>query len=147
MVDSRDLDPEIIIEPPERALDAEVEDRLRYELKGCPDVAFAHLCRVSVPGHQPKPQLSLFVWLVSEAMPSLSGALNVVCGAVARALPPDVFIDVLILNSAPELLVAVEEACHVFVERDPGERRRAQDAAKARFETAESAGDGGRRFR
>ena len=122
-------DPEIIIEAPARGLGDEVESRLRGELASCPDVAFAHLTQVSVVGLQSTPQLSLFVWLVPEAVGSLQAALNLVSEAVARALPGGVFLDVLILNSAPELLGSVEQADSLLVERDPDERRRARAAA------------------
>ena len=80
-------------------------------------------------GRQATAQLSLFVWLVPEAVGSLRAALNLVSEAVARALPEDVFLDVLILNSVPELLVAVEHAGCLLVERDSDERRRARAAA------------------
>lgn len=130
MADQTSLEPEILIGPVQEELPKEVEDRLRTELEACPDIAFAHLCLVSVPVHQPAPQLSLFVWLVPEAVGSLRAALNLVSEAVARALPEDLFLDVLILNSAPELLSQVEERCRVFVERDAGERKRAMEAAR-----------------
>lgn len=123
-------DPEIIIEAPERRLGREVESRLRGELASCPDVAFAHLTQVTVVGLQTTPQLSLFVWLVPEAVGSLRAALNLVSEAVARALPEDVFLDVLILNSAPELLASVEDAGCLLVERDADERRRARAASE-----------------
>ena len=122
-------DPEVIIESPEVGLGNEVEDRLRAELAACPDVAFAHLLQVTVADRQTTPQLSLFVWLVPEAVGSLRAALNLVSEAVARALPKNIFVDVLILNSAPELLAEVEEAGCLFVERDADERRRACAAA------------------
>ncbi len=121
-------EPEIIIEPPGVGLGDEIERRLRTELGSCPDVAFAHLSLVSV-GRQEPPQLSLFVWLVPEAVASLRAALNLVSEAVARALPEAVFLDVLILNSAPELLASVEDAGRLLVERDADERRRALAAA------------------
>jgi len=120
---------EIVIEAPEVGLGDETEARLRTELGACPDVAFAHLTQVSVEGRQPEPQLSLFVWLVPEAVGSLLPALNLVSEAVARALPEDRHVDVLILNSAPELLAPVEAAGCLFVERDAEERRRARAAA------------------
>jgi len=122
-------DPEIIIEAPVRGLGDEVESRLRGELASCPDVAFAHLTQVTVVGLQTTPQLSLFVWLVPEGVGSLRAALNLVSEAVARALPEDVFLDVLILNSVPELLESVEKAGCLLVERDADERRRARAAA------------------
>jgi cytosine/adenosine deaminase-related metal-dependent hydrolase len=129
MVDEKKDPPEIVIEPAKARLAREVEDRLRFGLESCPDVAFAHLCRVTVAGQASGPQLSVFVWLVPEAVGSLRSALNLVCEAVARAIPEDVFLDVLILNSAPELLDRVEAADCLFVERDRRERRRALDAA------------------
>jgi hypothetical protein len=129
MTDERNGPSEIVIEPPENRLTEEAANRLRAELASCPDVAFAHLCLVTVTGRSSAPQLSLFVWLVPEAVGSLRGALNLVCEAVARAIPEDVFIDVLILNSAPELLDDVEAADCLFVERDREERRRALEAA------------------
>jgi hypothetical protein len=121
--------PEIIIEPLEVGLGDEVESRLRTELESCPDVAFAHLTQVTVVGREEPPQPSLFVWLVPEAVGSLRAALNLVSEAVARALPERVFLDVLILNSVPELLATVEDAGCLLVERDAEERRRARDAA------------------
>lgn len=121
--------PEIIVTAPKIPMDGEIEERLRDELERCPDVAFAHLPLVEVMGRPEAPQMSLFVWLVPEAVGSLRGALNLVCEAVARALPEDVFLDVLILNSAPELLARVEEAGCLLVVRDKAERQRACDAA------------------
>lgn len=134
MVDEDNGRPEIVVEPPDAGLTDEVDDRLRSELESCPDVAFAHLCQVTVAGQSTGPLLSLFVWLVPEAVGSLRGALNLVCEAVARAIPEDVFIDVLILNSAPELLDRVEAADCLLVERDHEERRRALEAAKGQPE-------------
>lgn len=122
-------EPEIIIEPPDVGLGDDVEKRLRTELGSCPDVAFVHLTQVTVVGRQATPQLSLFVWLVPAAVGSLRAALNLVSEAVARALPEDVFLDVLILNSVPELLTSVEDAGCLLVERDVEERRRALAAA------------------
>ena len=49
--------------------------------------------------------------------------------AVADALPKSCFLDVLILNSAPELLDRIESVDALFIERDPSERRRALAAA------------------
>lgn len=134
VVDEKNVRPEILIEPAEARLTGEVEDRLRFELESCPDVAFAHLCLVTIAGQSSGPQLSLFVWLVPEAVGSLRAALNLVCEAVARAIPDDVFIDVLILNSAPELLDRVEAADCLLVERDRQERRRALAAAAGETE-------------
>jgi len=112
-----------------KGLGDEVESRLKTELASCPDVAFAHLTQVTVVGRETPPQLSLFVWLVPEAVGSLRSALNLVSEAVARALPEDRFLDVLILNSVPELLSVVENAECLIVERDADERSRALAAA------------------
>ena len=123
-------DQHLRITPPARPLDDEVEDRLRDGLEACPDVAFAHLVDVDVPEQGQGPGAVLFVWLVPAAMRSLRAALNLVSDTVARALPKDLFLDVVILNSAPELLPEVERAGCLFVEPNPVERRRALAAAE-----------------
>jgi hypothetical protein len=122
-------DVDVVVDPPGSAFGPEVDEKLRSELAVCPDIAFAHLARVTVGGPTAGSQLSLFVWLVPEAVGSLRAALNLVCEAVARALPEDRFLDVLILNSAPELLASVLAAGDPIVVRDDDERRRAVDAA------------------
>jgi hypothetical protein len=119
----------VVIRRPETALDPETMDKLEGELLACPDVAFAHLPQVVVPNRQVEPQLTLFVWLVPEAVGSLRPALNLVSEAVARSLPEDRFLDVVILNSAPELLMEVEATGCLVVERDPVEHRNALQAA------------------
>lgn len=121
---------DIRITPPARPFDDEVEDRLRVGLEGCPDVAFAHLVDVDVPERGEGPGTVLFVWLVPAAMRSLRAALNLVSDTVAKALPKDVFLDVVILNSAPELLPEVEGVGCLFVEPRPDERRRALAAVE-----------------
>jgi hypothetical protein len=120
---------EILVEGPPEGFGAEIGERLSAEIGSCPDVAFAHLARVTVVGDSSGPQPSLFVWLVPSAMGSLRSSLNLVSEAVARALPDDLYLDVLILNSAPELLSDVEGAGRLVAERDPDERRRALTAA------------------
>ena len=122
---------------PREPLDDGVMKRVQDGLQQCPDVAFAHLPEVMVPGRQERPGLVLFVWLVPGALRSLRSALNLVSEVVARALPEERYLDVVILNSAPELLEAVERAQCLVVERDPEERQRALNAA------AGSAGDFG----
>ena len=67
----------------------------------------------------------LFAWLVPAAMKSMRAALNLLSDTVAKALPRDRFVDIVILNSAPELLPQVEGAGCLFVEPDPAERQRA----------------------
>ncbi|MGD9253121.1 MAG: hypothetical protein PVG92_04225 [Holophagae bacterium] len=109
--------------PPERL------EALEQRLMACPDVAFCHLVDVEVEGVNVDPSPTLFVWTVPSALKSLRTALNIVSEAVADSLPPDRYLDVLILNSAPELLMTVEEAGGLFAERDPDERRRALRAA------------------
>ncbi|MEE4273584.1 MAG: hypothetical protein V2I67_18055 [Thermoanaerobaculales bacterium] len=123
--------PEISIEAMRGELPSETESRLREGLAACPDVAFAHLVRVELANEGTGSQPSLFVWLVPEAVGSLRAALNLVSETVARALPEELFLDVLILNSVPELVSRVEEAGGLLVVRDPDERRRAQEAAQA----------------
>lgn len=118
-------------EAPREPLDPAILAELRIAIGSCPDVAFAHLVDVAVPGRQTAPEPALFVWLVPEAMGSLRAALNLLSATVAKVLPAERFLDVLILNSAPELLAAVEEARCLLVERDPDERRRAREAAAA----------------
>ena len=119
------------IGPPEKPLDGKVLKKLRDGLGACPDVAFAHLVQAQVRGQQEGPELVLFAWLVPGAMRSLRSALNLVSEVVARALPEDRFVDVVILNSAPELLLDVESVDCLLVERDTGERRRALIAAES----------------
>lgn len=121
----------IIIVRPREALEARVEGRLREGLEKCPDVAFAYLAEVHVSG-RPDSSRVLFTWLAPRALRSLRSALNLVCETVARVLPSDEFLDVVILNSAPELLDAVERAGVLFVEVDSDERSRALAAARER---------------
>jgi len=120
---------EIIIRRPEPPLDDAVSQKLRQGLESCPDVAFAHLCDVEVVGGDHRSAMTLFVWLVPAALRSLRMALNLVSEVIAEALPEDRFIDLAILNSAPELLPDVERADCLFVVRDVEEQRRALAAA------------------
>ncbi len=122
---------QLVIGPPEREWPEDRIEALRREIGACRDVAFAHLPEVLVPGLQRKPNRVLFVWLVPEAMPALRAALNTVCDAAARALPRSEFVDVVVLNSAPELLLPVESAACLLVERNPEERARALEAARS----------------
>ena len=119
----------IRVTPQHHALTDERREELEQRLMACPDVAFCHLVDVAVDGVDGGPSPTLFVWLVPSALDSLRTALNIVSEAVADSLPPDRYLDVLILNSAPELLMTVEEAGGLFAERDPEERRRALEAA------------------
>ncbi len=122
---------EITIRRPEPPLDDAILQKLRQGLETCPDVAFAHLCDVEVVGGDDRSAMTLFVWLVPAAMRSLRMALNLVSEVIAGALPEDRFIDVAILNSAPELLQDVEHADCLFVVRDVEERQRALAAAES----------------
>lgn len=105
------------------------EDRtvseLRRVLEACPDVAFAHLAQSQVPEVQSSPEPALFVWVVPSALRSLRSALNSVSEAVASVLPEDRFVDIVILNSAPELLGRLEAVGTLVAERHPEERSRA----------------------
>jgi hypothetical protein len=120
---------EITIRRPETPLDDVVSQKLRQGLESCPDVAFAHLCEVEVVGGDHRSAMTLFVWLVPAALRSLRMALNLVSEVIAEALPEDRFIDLAILNSAPDLLQDVERADCLFVICDAEERRRALTAA------------------
>lgn len=122
---------ELRLDRPTNALDDEVMKSLREGLASCPDLAFAHLVEAQVRGQQEKPELVLFAWLVSGAVGSVRSALNLIAEAVARALPEDRFVDVVILNSAPELLLDVEGVGCLLVERDPEERKAALQAAES----------------
>ena len=113
------------ITPPGQPLGDEVENRLRAGLAACPDLAFAHLVDVEVCEQGEGPGMVLFVWLEPTAMRSMRAALNLVSEIVAKALPGDRFLDVVILNSAPELLSDVERAGCLFAEPLPDERQRA----------------------
>jgi hypothetical protein len=120
---------EIRLSPPADPFDDDVLSKLRDRLEKCADVAFAHLVDVAVPNRGVDPGPTLFVWLVPAAMKSLRAALNLVSEAVADALPGDRFLDVVILNSAPELLPEIERIGCLFVEMDSSERQRALEAA------------------
>ena len=119
----------VLFSRPRQPFDEKVVKKLRAGIEKCPDVAFAHLADAEVVGRQDRPGQVIFVWLVAAAMGSLRGALNLVSETVADALPEDRFLDVVILNSAPELLEDLERADCLFVVRDAEERRRALAAA------------------
>ncbi len=123
-----ELTAETIFDSPVNPLDEAVLERLRQELAQCPDVAFVHLPQVRNP-EQGTPQLILFVWLVAAAMRTLKQALNLVSDVVASALPDGQALDLVILNSAPELLDAVERAGCLLLVRDEEERHNALQAA------------------
>lgn len=122
-------DQQIHITPPGQQLGEETEKRLLEGLDACPDLAFAHLVDVDVPEQGEGPGMVLFVWLVPAAMRSMRAALNLVSEAVAKALPGERFLDVVILNSAPELLADVERAGCLLIAPNPDERERALAAA------------------
>ena len=118
-------DQQLRITPPGQPLGDEVEKKLCEGLEACPDLAFAHLVDVEVLEQDEGPAMVLFVWLDPVAMRSMRAALNLVSETVAKALPGDRFLDVVILNSAPELLSDVERSRCLFVEPHPDERKRA----------------------
>jgi len=122
---------------PSRGLGRDVERRLAADLQSCPDLAFAYLADVWVPGRHPSPDLVLFAWLVPGALRSLRSALNLVSEAVARTIPEDQYLDVVILNSAPEMLGDLEACDTLLVERVPEERARALTAAESGGEESE----------
>jgi hypothetical protein len=118
-------DQEVQITGLREPLDDRVLQRLQEELRSCSQVAFAHLTEVRVPAQDSSSARTVFVWLRAEAMRSMRAALNLVSGAVARALPSETFLDVVILNSAPELLEQIEAAGLLLVENDVEERQTA----------------------
>ncbi len=124
-------EPELHLARPTNGLDDDVMESLRERLAMCSDLAFAHLVEAQVLGQQEKPELVLFAWLVADAVGSVRSALNLISEAVARTLPEGRFVDVVILNSAPELLLDVERVGCLLVERDPRERRAALEAAES----------------
>jgi len=126
-----ELPPDVRIEAPREPFEPELMSKMRDALEQCPDIAFAHLPQVLVPGRQAEPELALFVWLVPEAVASLRLALNAVSDVVARVLPREKYLDVVVLNSVPELLEQVEAAGCLVAERDRDERRRALAAARS----------------
>lgn len=129
VADRSEHDAEVVhILPPRRPLGDDVLSKLCDDLARCSDVAFAHLADVTVGGGGP-PEPALFVWLRSEAVRSVRSALNLVSEAVSRSLPDDRYLDVVILNSAPELLEAIEANGELVVENDAQERQRARNAA------------------
>jgi hypothetical protein len=126
MDDDRDV---VRIGPLREALPDESLERLREGLNACPDVAFCHLVEVEVTEVGEGSSPTLFVWLEPAALDSLRTALNIVSEVVSRSLPEDRYLDVLILNSVPELLERVESVGGLLVERNPEERHRALQAA------------------
>ena len=125
------MNDEIAVSKMKKPLSEEILGDLGLRLRACPDLAFAYLVDVDVAGVEGGPSPTLFVWLEPEAVGSLRSALNVLSEAVADALPESEFLDVLILNSVPELMEKIEGVDSPFVERDPTERRRALAAAAA----------------
>ena len=107
-----DYEHEINISKPRAPFDPEILEKLGAGIGSCPDVAFAYLCDVEVVDRSEGPGPVLFVWLLSGAVRSLKPALNLVSEVVAKALPEDRFVDVVILNSVPELLVPFEVTKH-----------------------------------
>ena len=121
---------EIVVKPIREPWPKAVVQPLVRALSATTDVAFAHLVEAGVPG-QGEAHPALFVWLQPGALRSLGRVLNQVSAIVSRALPEGTAVDVMILNSAPELLEPVEAAGGLIVENDPEEHQRALDAAAA----------------
>ena len=124
-------DSHLRITPPGTPLADDAEAALREGLNACSDLAFAHLVDVEVAQSGEGPSMVLFAWLEPAAMRSMRAALNLLSDTVAKALPRERFLDIVILNSAPELLPEVERTGCLFVEPDPEERRRALSAGSA----------------
>jgi len=119
------------ISPLSEPLEADVEAALSKNLSACSSVAFAYVVEAQVPQRQPEASRALFAWLLPGALRSMRSALSVVSGAVAASLPEDQYLDVVILNSAPELLVDIEQAGLLLVVNDPDEHATALAAARA----------------
>jgi hypothetical protein len=112
-------------------LESESLSRLQNGLGRCPDVAFAFLADVHVAEVSAEPNQVLFVWLEPAALRSLRSALNTVSEIVSGALPGERFLDVVILNSAPELLLDLDRQAELVDDSNPDERSRALAAARS----------------
>jgi hypothetical protein len=120
----------VTISKPRTGLSNEVFGKLKHGLRECPDVAFAYLPQVEVPEASGEANLVLFVWLKAEAMGSLRSALDLVSQVASGALPTGEFVDVAILNSVPELLVAIDDADCLIIDNEPAERQRVLSDAR-----------------
>lgn len=121
----------VVIRSPGNALEDAVTEELKRRLAVCPDVAFAYLAQVVVGDASTQGDLCLFVWLRADALSSVRSALNLVSEAVARALPPEAYVDVVILNSAPELLAEIQNSGELIVVVDAEEHQLALDATSS----------------
>lgn len=104
-------------------LGPESRGKLRDGLRAYADLAFAHLNHVVVE-EAPEGNLVLFAWLRRGGLRWMRLSLNRISEIVAESIPAGRFIDVVILNSAPELLEEIEAAGGLLVENDPEERAR-----------------------
>ncbi len=120
----------MIVQPLSTRFAPEVEDALVTRLRSCPDLAFAYLVEVTVPDHSDRPDPTLLAWLVRDAISSLRASLDLVAAAVAASIPGDSYLDVVILNSVPELLEALERTGNPLVVRDRDELERAFAASR-----------------
>ena len=112
-------------------LSRESREKLREALSGYADLAFAHLDHVVVE-EAPGGNLVLFAWLRRGGLRWMRPSLKRVSELVARSIPSGSFIDVVILNSAPELLEEIEAVGGLLVENDPEERRRVLESLDSR---------------
>lgn len=116
-------------------LAAETQNRMIAALERCPDLAFAYLADVEVEGQGPATR-TLFAWLEAPALGSVRRALDLVARAVAESIDRDQFVDVVILNSAPELLAPVARSGLCLTAPNPDEWRRSLQAAETPSEGA-----------
>jgi len=114
--------------PPTPSLDPTVLDKLTRGLATCQDVAFVYLANVLVPSQQEAASQVLFVWLTRNALGSVRFALARVSQVVATCLPEGEFVDVVILNTDPELLEQVAAVGVVVVENSAEEHTQALTA-------------------
>jgi hypothetical protein len=125
------MDEEMRLSRPDEPFGQADMEKLQTSLGSCPDLAFAYLAEVEVPESGHGPGLVLFAWLHPAALGSLRAALNLVSETVAGAIPRERYLDVVILNSAPDLLPELEQEDCLLVEVIAEERRRALEAVKS----------------
>jgi hypothetical protein len=125
------MNEEIRISRPDEPFGQANLEKLQTGLGSCPDLAFAYLAEVEVPESGHGPGLVLFAWLNPAALGSLRAALNLVSETVAGAIPRERYLDVVILNSAPELLPELEQEDCLLVEVIAEERRSALEAVNS----------------
>ena len=111
------------IEAAGQHLDLEHREKLINNLVSFKDLAFAHLNHVRMEKGD-EGNLVLFLWLKRGGLRWMRASLNHASELVARSIPRGTFIDVVILNSAPELLADIESAGGLLIEKDRNEHEK-----------------------